>query len=153
MGFTVIDLLYAFADDLAAFTETSSDVNRVTVTAGEPAASSCTAIWVWLGRIEDRRAFEPGCDTDTLLTFNYRIDVCYETTAEEETDAIHNAAADELVILMNEVWCGLVTAKDSGELMDLGTCEHVRLEPLVVGPRAGSTVSASGGVTFSYTCA
>lgn len=152
----MIDLLYALADDLTEYTLTSSSVGRVTVTAGEPAAQAgddCPpAIWVWLSRVEDRTAFEAGCTTATRVTFSYRIDVCYQTTAEDETDVIHNEAADELVILINEVWCGLVSGKDDGSLMGLGTCDTIVLEPLVVGPRQGSTVSASGGVTVDYSC-
>jgi len=152
----VIDLLYLFADDLAEFTADSSDVGRVTVTAGEPAAQAgddCPpAIWVWAAQMEDGLEFDPGCTTRTEVRFNYRIDVCYQTTAEDETDAIHNAAADTLYQLMTEVWCGLVAAKDAGTLMDLGTCDRVRINPLVTGQRQGSTVSASGGVTFDYAC-
>jgi hypothetical protein len=36
--------------------------------------------------------------------------------------------------------------------MGLGTCEHVILEPLLVGARQGGIVSATGGVTFTYDC-
>ena len=150
----MIHLAYALAEDLESYVETSGEceVERVTVTAGEPAASACNAIWVWASRIEDDNFLNPACVVESLLTVNYRIDVCYQTTAEEETDLMHADAAECLYSLMAAIWCGLVADKDANTLMGLGSCDLVNLAPLIVGQRSGSTVSASGSVIVGYDC-
>jgi len=134
---------------------TLCESSRITVTAGEPAASAggCNTIWVWLERVEDILSVNPDtCITETVVSLAYRIDVCYEEQAEDQTDEQHLIPAECLYGLMSAVWCHLVALKDSGELMDLGQCENVVLLPLEVGQRQGGTVSATGGVSFSYNC-
>jgi hypothetical protein len=153
----MIEYLYALAADIenAVTTSDGCEVDRVTVTAGEPAApagENCKAVWVWLNRIEDAAAFTDDCAVRTRVTFSYRIDVCYTETEQDQTDLQHSIPADCLTGLADSVWCGLVGLKDTGDLMGLGTCEHVILEPLLVGARQGGIVSATGGVTFTYDC-
>jgi hypothetical protein len=153
----IVDRLTDFQLDLEEALATSgSDCqpDRITITAGEPAAPAgpCTAVWIWADRIEDELELADGCAVRTRLTIAYRIDACYEETVEDASDAIHLEAADCLYSMMSRIWCGLVRFKDLGALAGSTGCDRIVLEPLATDQRAGGIVSATGSVTVDYHC-
>ena len=98
----------------------------VTVTAGEPAVSvgACNRIWVWLDRVEDTASVNPNtCVTDTLVTLAYRIDVCYEETAEDQTDLQHLEPAECLYGLVDS---GVVSSRRTQRCRDADATRRLR---------------------------
>jgi hypothetical protein len=136
-----------------AVEDATCDVDRVTITAGQPSApigADCTAIYLWVDQVVDLNQNIPGsCQVKSRLTMNYQIHTCYVVTKGDETDEQHAVAADCLYELMSLVWCALVAAKDTGAF---GSCEWVELNPLDIQPRQGTNVSALGGVTIPLDC-
>jgi hypothetical protein len=129
------------------------EVDRVTITAGQPSApigAACTAIYLWVDQVVDLdQNNRDACAVKSRLTMNYQIHTCYIATKGDETDEQHAVAADCLHELMGLVWCALVAAKDTGAF---GSCEWVELNPLDIQPRQGTDVSALGGVTIPFDC-
>lgn len=136
-----------------AVEDATCEVDRVTITAGQPNApvgSNCTAIYLWVDQVVDFNQNDPNeCVVKSRLTMNYQIHTCYVVTKGDETDAQHLTAASCLYELMSLVWCALVAAKDSGAF---GACDWVELNPLDIQPRQGTNVSALGGVTIPLDC-
>ncbi len=153
----MIGYLLDFQFDIETALASSDDVcqpERITITAGEPAAPSgpCKAVWIWASRIEDEAAFETdACIVRSRLTISYRIDVCYTETVDDATDTTHLDAAECLYSLMDRIWWGIVTGKDTGTLAGSTNCDRITILPLITDQREGGIVSATGEITIDYT--
>lgn len=154
----MIDQLEDLADLLTVSIEDACPDVAVLVTAGQPAAPSgegdCqTVVYVW-GQVVadlDQQTLD-NCVVRSRFTMFYQIQTCYPENWEDPigTAAASDAAA-RLYGLMSLVWCGLVAAKDAGDVCG-ANCKYVELAPLEVQPRQGGAVSALGGVTIPYVC-
>lgn len=146
-----LDLLAGIIETAVA--EAECEVDRVTITAGRPAApvgEDCTAIYIFGDRAFDLdQTNQNSCVVRGRWAMAYEIHTCYQVSAEDETDAEHELSADCLYELMDLVWCALVSAKDTGAF---GDCAYVELDELVVQERRGGHVSALGGLTVPAAC-
>jgi hypothetical protein len=153
-GCEMIDSLDLLQDIIIeAVADAECEVDRITITAGRPPApigDDCTAIYIFGDRAFDLdQTNQNACVVKGRWAMDYEIHVCYEVSAEDETDEQHATGADCLYELMDLVWCALVAAKDTGAF---GDCNYVELDPLEVQPRQGGHVSALGGLTVPIAC-
>lgn len=153
----ILDVAQALLDDIdAAVAGEPCELTRTFISAGEPASPNpgCTEISVWVSRLSNAEEFAEGCRIATELELSYRIDWCYSEpddgtgpTAED-----HLEAATCFYDLVDAVWCGIVSAYDSGTLAGISECEQINLGQLVTDPRQSGNVSATGTVTVRYDC-
>lgn len=154
----MIDQLQAFRTLLAdAVADAACLVDRVTITAGRPAAPSgegqeCqTAIYVWgQGIADENQTNDESCVVSSRWEMAYEIWTCYPEDWEDVDDDAHFSAVSCLYDLMSLVWCAVVEAKDSGAFCD--NCSYVELAPLEIGFRSGGAVSALGSVVLPFYC-
>ena len=135
-------------------------VDRVTATAGEPAAPSgqCQAVWVWLSEVFDtaqvfqRRGDERGCLHRTALRLSIRIDSCYTERDDgaDQTDSEHLTDHDTFVDLIDTIYAGLVGRWAAGTLLGLDSCQAGKVGDVSIGARQGGIVSASMYVEAEY---
>lgn len=141
----MIDILTDIATTI--FGAVISEGASVAVTAGRPPApegeGECLVVNVFAVRIfDDNQLAENECFIRGRLTVAWEAWSCYNEP-EEADDAAR------LYDLAAAVWCALVQAVDAKHF---GECEHVILEPAVVQPRLGQSVSMLGTLTVPYDC-
>lgn len=120
--------------------------DRVTRTFAEPPAPSgqCSAVWVWVDRIERDAAYDP-CEQMPLVTVKWRVDWCYPTDRQDLNDKDHNDTADCFVDLLWNIWCAV-----AGIAVD---CKQLFSGTTQVTTPSGGIVSAGGEVSINGECA
>lgn len=120
--------------------------DRVTYTFAEPPAPSgqCSAVWIWVDRIERDAAYDP-CEQNPLVTVKWRVDWCYTTETNDLTDTQHRSTAEEFVDLYWQIWCAVADITVDCKLLVSGTTQ--------VATPSGGIVSAGGEVSINGQCA
>lgn len=154
----LVDLLV----DVAARIEAAVAVEKVAVTPGEPAATDkCSAVYVWGSQVFDSdvpvqaRGDIAGCFYRRAYVINYRIDVCMDLTEDgsELSTAEYLAKSTEYYDLIDTVWCMLnYRASDATLFDDIGSCEDINLQPVVIGGPIGDRISATGTIRVTDPC-
>lgn len=155
-------MMIDLAVDIATLIESTIVVDKVAVTAGEPAQTSqCSAAYVWgvtIGNSREAIDFagnDPGCVYRRGYEFRYRIDICRDLpgSGREQTTAQQLAEATQLYDYADAVWCALTDAASAGTLFDnIGTCEAVTIGTLDFDSPQGDRVSAGGSLRVTDPC-
>lgn len=150
-----IDVIVTGATDLTC------TLDRVTYTAGQPAApvSGCNAVWVWIAELYNigeqlpfgRQGDQVGCVIRPGVTLKVRLDVCYEETEQDQSDSQQATTADCFHGMMAAIWCGLSDLWAAGTLLGLD-CRQSTLSSFVVDARQGGIVSATMTLDVEHDC-
>lgn len=119
--------------------------DRVTYTFAEPPAPAgqCSAVWIWVDRIERDAAYGP-CEQKPLVTVKWRVDWCYPSDRNDLRDEDHRNVADCFVDLYWQIWCAVAAISVECDLITSGTTQTTT--------PSGGIVSAGGEVSITGQC-